>query len=429
MTIAATATPHPQEGARPGLTKAGTSTTPYHILSKSTPFANLDQHRYWHAVAPMLGEMLARGNYSLHQQYGYLSLFAQVIIPRLGPFPSQQNIYKCLLGGTGSVELSQNVQRGGFTTRVAFEPTSYIASTSVDPFNRHAVHATLAELRTLGAAKVDMELHHQLHSQLTLTDREEQSMTPAQVADTIWRTQTLLALDLSPSGEITVKEYFYPGLKSQMTGRSVADHCFAAIRSVDPEGHFSAASQAIARHMQTQTQTDLYFLSCDLVHPAATRFKLYLMELDMRWGKVEEHWTMGGVLSGDVEVDQGLVMLRELWRDFGIIEGLRDEPERPSLPGDPDTIVPFILNYEMHPDKPLPVPKFYFPLVGISELKIVNVLEAFFERYNMPEQAAVYRENLQSYYPTRDLATATDHQAWMSFSCTKKGPYLTMYYH
>jgi DMATS type aromatic prenyltransferase len=397
MTIAATANPLPQEGPEPGLTKVGTSTTPYCTLSKSIPFANLDQHRYWHAVAPMLGEMLARGDYSLHQQYGYLSLFSQVIIPRLGPFPTQQNIYKCLLGGTGSVELSQNVQRRGFTTRVAFEPTSYIASTGVDPFNRHAVHATLAELRTLGAAQIDMELHHLLHHQLTLTDSEEHRMTPAQVADTVWRTQTLLALDLSPSGDITVKEYFYPNLKSQMTGRSVADLCFTAIRSVDPKGHFSASMNAIARHMQTQTQTDLYFLSCDLVHPATTRFKLYLMELDMRWAKVEEHWTMGGVLSGDAEVDQGLEMLRELWRDFGIIEGLRDEPERPSLPGDSDTVVPFILNYEMHPNEPLPVPKFYFPLVGIPELKITNVLEAFFERHDMPEQAAVYRENLQSY--------------------------------
>jgi NifB/MoaA-like Fe-S oxidoreductase len=33
------------------------------------------------------------------------------------------------------------------TARVAFEPTSYIASTGVDPLNRHTVHATLAELR------------------------------------------------------------------------------------------------------------------------------------------------------------------------------------------------------------------------------------------------------------------------------------------
>ncbi|RAH47813.1 aromatic prenyltransferase [Aspergillus brunneoviolaceus CBS 621.78] len=435
MTISATstaaATSKPQEGAGPGSTeKAGPPSTPYQTLSKSTPFANLDQHRYWHAVAPMLGEMLRRGDYSVHQQYGYLNLFAQVIVPKLGPFPGQPDTYKCLLGGTGSVELSQNVQRRGLTTRVAFEPTSYIASTGTDPFNRHAVHATLAELRTLGAAQIDLALHHQLHSQLTLSDRDEQRMTPAQIRDTVWRTQTLLALDLSPADDaITVKEYFYPGLKAQMTGRSVADLCFGAIRSVDPEGHFSAATQAIARHMQAQPRTDLYFLSCDLVDPAATRFKLYLMELDMRWAKVEEHWTMGGVLSaGDADVAQGLVMLRELWRDFGIVEGLRDEPERPSLPGDPDTIVPFILNYEMHPDRPLPVPKFYFPLVGIPELKIAAVLEAFFKRWDMPQQAAVYRENLQA--PTKDLATATDHQAWMSFSYSqKKGPYLTMYYH
>ncbi|KAJ5128192.1 hypothetical protein N7448_001909 [Penicillium atrosanguineum] len=404
------------------------SDTPYHTLSKSMPFSNLDQYKYWHAVAPMLGEMLSNGHYSVHKQYEYLCLFAHIIVPRLGPFPGQKDIYKCLLGGTGSVELSQNVQRSGFTTRVAFEPTSYIASTGADPFNRHVVHATLAELRTIGSANVDMELHQLLVSELTLTDREERLMTSDQVLKTAWKTQILLALDLSTS-EITVKEYFYPALKASVTGQSVANLCFSAIRKVDKQGLFDAPCKVIKAYVRGQDHTDLYFLSCDLCDPANTRFKLYIMELDMRMAKVEEHWTMGGILTGH-DISVGLQMLRELWVELGIVEGMRNEPERPSLPGDPDTIVPFIMNYEMKPDEALPKPKFYFPLVGIPELKIANVLTAFFERYDMPEQAAVYRNNLQTYYPSKDLAVATDHQAWLSFSYSKsKGPYLTMYYH
>ncbi|KAJ5165584.1 Aromatic prenyltransferase DMATS type [Penicillium coprophilum] len=401
---------------------------PHRTLSRSMTFANLDQYQYWHAVGPMLGRMLSNGNYSIHQQYEYLCLFAHVIIPKLGPFPGGRDIYKCLLGGTGSVELSQNVQKLGLTARVAFEPTSYIASTGVDPLNRHTVHATLAELRAIGSATVDMELHQMLVNELTLTDREEKLMSPEQISGTAWKTQILLALDLGQTG-ITVKEYLYPALKASVIGKTVAELCFSAIRKVDTQGVFEASTQAIETYMQTQSQTDLYFLSCDLVDPARTRIKLYLMELDMRMEKVEEHWTMGGKLI-DEETVLGLKMLRELWVEFGIIEGMRNEPERPSLPGDPDTIVPFIMNYEMNPCEALPKPKFYFPLVGISELKIANVLTAFFERYDMPEQAAVYRDNLQTYYPSKDLAVATDHQAWMSFSYTKKkGPYLTMYYH
>ncbi|KAJ5197555.1 Aromatic prenyltransferase DMATS type [Penicillium cf. viridicatum] len=401
---------------------------PHRTLSKSMTFANLDQYQYWHAVGPMLGRMLSNGNYSIHQQYEYLCLFAHVIIPKLGPFPGGRDIYKCLLGGTGSVELSQNVQKLGLTARVAFEPTSYIASTGVDPLNRHTVHATLAELRAIGSATVDMELHQMLVNELTLTDREEKLMSPEAISGTPWKTQILLALDLGQTG-ITVKEYFYPALKASVTGQSVAKLCFSAIRKVDKQGDFETSSKVIEAYMQTQSQTDLYFLSCDLVDPAETRIKLYLMELDMRLAKVEEHWTMGGKLS-DEETLLGLEMLRELWVEFGIIEGMRNEPERPSQPGDPDTIVPFIMNYEMNPGEALPKPKFYFPLVGISELKIANVLTAFFERYDMPDQAAVYRNNLQTYYPSKDLAIATDHQAWLSFSYTKKkGPYLTMYYH
>ena len=392
MTVSSTV--QPLKASVPAV--AQTADMPHRTLSKSMTFANLDQYQYWHAVGPMLGRMLSNGNYSIHQQYEYLCLFAHIIIPKLGPFPGGRDIYKCLLGGTGSVELSQNVQKSGLTARIAFEPTGYIASTGVDPLNRHTVHATLAELRAIGSATIDMELHQMLVTELTLTDREERLMSPGQISGTAWKTQILLALDLGQSGGITVKEYFYPALKASVTGQSVARLCFSAIRKVDKEGIFESPSKVIETYMQTQTQTDLYFLSCDLVDPAQTRIKLYLMELDMRLAKVEEHWTIGGKLN-DEETLLGLQMLRELWVEFGIIEGMRNEPERPSLPGDPDTIVPFIMNYEMNPGEVLPKPKFYFPLVGISELKIANVLTAFFERYDMPEQAAVYRDNLQAY--------------------------------
>ncbi|PKX97582.1 uncharacterized protein P174DRAFT_449186 [Aspergillus novofumigatus IBT 16806] len=388
-------------------------------------FANLDQHQYWHQVGPMLGKMLVDGKYSIHHQHEYLSLFAHLIIPRLGPFPSPgRDIYMCLLGGIGSIELSRNFQRLGSTARLAFEPTSYLASTDADPFNRHAVHATLAELRMTGSATVDLELHHTLAADLTLTDRDEQLLT-AELAKTNWKTQILLALDLTKTG-ITVKEYFYPVIKAAATGRSVAELCFSAIRKVDVQGRLAAPCKAIEAHMQRQTQTDLHFLSVDLVDPGTTRFKLYLMELEVTLAKVEEHWTLGGTLT-DEETMRGLQMIRELWVDLGIVDGKRAEPQRPSLPGDPLSIVPFFMNYEMTPGQPLPKPKFYFPLIGIPELKIANVLAAFFERHGMHDLATAYSETLQSYYPGEDLAIATDRQAWLSVSYTEeKGPYLTI---
>ncbi|KAJ5827693.1 Aromatic prenyltransferase DMATS type [Penicillium robsamsonii] len=373
----------------------GAADIPHRTLSKSVPFANLDQYQYWHTVGPILGRMLSNGNYSVHKQYEYLSLFAHVIIPNLGPFPDGRDVYRCLLGGTGSVELSQNIQRSGLTARVAFEPTSYLASTGVDPLNRHTVHATLAQLRAIGSARVDMELHQMLVNELTLTDREEKLMSPEEISGTPGKAQILLALDLGQTS-ITVKEYFYPTVKASVTGQTVAKLCFSAIRKMDKKGIFELSSKAIEAYVQTQSQTDLCFLSCDLVNPAETRIKLYMAELDMRLEKAEEHWTMGGKLK-DEETLLGLKMLQELWVGLGITEGLRNMPERPSLPGDPDTILPFIMNYEMNPGEALPKPKFYFPLVGISELQIANVLTAFFEHYNMPEQAAVYRDNLQTY--------------------------------
>ncbi|KAL5361450.1 aromatic prenyltransferase [Aspergillus floccosus] len=401
--------------------------TAYRTLSRSTLFPNLDQYQYWHRAAPMLSKMLSDGEYSVHRQYEYLSVFAHLVLPMLGPFPDARDLYKCVLGGIGSLELSQNFQPDGSTVRLAFEPTSYMASTGGDPFNRNTINATLAKLKALDIG-VNLQLHQMLVHELTLTDSEEQLVSPKEMEKMIVKTQTLLAFDLTKSG-ICVKEYFYPDIKSNVTGASVAQIIFAAIEKMDRKGHFEAPCQLLRSHMQRQSIDDLHFASCDLVDPLQTRIKVYLAELDVTLAKMTEHWTLSGMAT-DEETLEGLQMVRELWVELGIVEGKRIKPDRPAQPGDPNTHLPVLLNYEMSPGRPCPKPKIYYPLTGISDMRIANVLTAFFQRHGMQNHSAAYIKNFKSYYPDRNLDVATDHQAWLSFSYTKKkGPYLTMYYH
>ncbi|GLI74230.1 hypothetical protein PoHVEF18_002465 [Penicillium ochrochloron] len=368
--------------------------TPYLSLSRSTLFQNLDEYRYWHQMAPILSKMLSDGEYSIHRQYEYMSVFAHCVIPKLGPFPDTRDIYKCILGGTGTLEFSQNFQSDSSTVRLAFEPTSYLASTGGDPFNRHTVNATLAQLKALGVS-LNVHLHQTLVNELTLTDSEEKLVSAEDREKMRLKSQTLLAFDLTRTG-ISVKEYFYPEIKAKVTGQSIAQIIFAAIGRMDQGGRFEASCQSLRSHMQRQSTADLFFASIDLVDPLQTRIKVYFAELEATMAKVTEHWTISGTVT-DEETLTGLEMVRELWVDLGIVEGMRTMPNRPTEPGDSDTHLPFLWNYEMTPGEPHPKPKVYYPLTGIPEMKIANALTAFFQRHNMANQSAAYISNLKSY--------------------------------
>ncbi|GFF74963.1 dimethylallyl tryptophan synthase, putative [Aspergillus udagawae] len=397
----------------------------YHTLSKALLFPDIDQYQHWHHVAPMLAKFLVDGKYSIHQQYEYLCLFAQVIVPVLGPYPTPgRDVYRCTLGGNMTVELSQNFQRSESTARIAFEPVRYQASVGHDQFNRTSVNGFFSQLQLL-VKGVNIELHHSLSEHLTLTAKDERSLSEEQLTKYLTnfqvKTQYVVALDLRKTG-IVVKEYFFPGIKCAATGQTGSSACFGAIRAVDKEGHLDSSCRLIEAHFQ-QSKIDAAFLCCDLVDPAHTRFKVYIADPLVTLARAEEHWTLGGRLT-DENTAIGLDIIRELWTDLGIIEGtispsgILDKP-----------FLPIMLNYEMKAGRVLPTPKLYMPLTGIPETKIAHTLTAFFRRYDMPEQAEVFMDNLQAYYPGKDLEEATRYQAWLSFAYTKeRGPYLSIYY-
>ncbi|PYI35964.1 Cdpnpt in complex with Thiolodiphosphate and (S) Benzodiazependione [Aspergillus indologenus CBS 114.80] len=409
----------------------GAGSEPYLHLSRSLRFSSLDEFQYWHHHGPMLGKLLCDGNYSVHQQYEYLCLFAHVIVPSLGPFPSPgRELFQCILGSIGPFELSQNFTKTRSTTRIAYEPTSHRATTGQDPFNRALLPSALHDLKATGAA-INLDLHHALLPRLTLSDSDVARLPQSQTAELPFKTQTILALDLGPAG-ISVKEYFYPTLKAQVTAQSPTQLCIDAIRTIDSEQIFAQGCDALQEYLQQPEQkTEIFLVSCDLVDPHRTRLKFYLAEFDVRFDRVVEHWTMGGQLNKeDPDITEGLAMLDDLWRALDIVEGPRAYPKRPSQPGDPPTYLPLMLNYEIHPGRRAPIPKFYFPISGIPDKKVAAVLTDFFEHHDMPDQAAVYAANLQNYFAGENLEETTHHQAWLSFSYAKsKGPYLTVYYH
>ncbi|KAB8233937.1 putative dimethylallyl tryptophan synthase [Aspergillus alliaceus] len=391
---------------------------------------SLDQYDWWRNMAPMLGKMLYDAKYSLCQQFEHLYLFGTHIIPMLGPFPtSRPGLYKCILGGLGPLEFSQNWTKQQATVRIAFEPTSAAASTGDDPCNRLMINEALNRLKQL-RPQVDLQLYHQLITSLTVTDEEQHYLSSRHELDSQpSKTQTILALDLKGS-DLSVKLYFYPLVKCAATGTPISQLAFSAIRKVDDGGVFRSPLAMIEDFLSgAPSTTSVCFVSCDLVAPSKTRFKLYVAEFQVDFARISDIWTLGGRL-GDEETLTGLSMLRELWGSLGIPEGLRSFPERPTQAGDSADKVALLFNLEIQPHKSLPQPKAYLPLTGINDEVIARTITHIFEKWGWSEHSKSYTENLESYRPEIDLKRSTDFQAWLSFSYSKiTGPYLTIYYH
>ncbi|KAE8135388.1 aromatic prenyltransferase [Aspergillus pseudotamarii] len=404
---------------------------PNDLLSKYLSFPSFDQHQWWHNTAPMLGNLLSQCKYSVHQQYQYLCLYGLHIIPFLGPWPDteRRKLYKSVFSGLGPLEFSQNFTKIGKTVRMGFEPTTFISSTGRDVCNRRALGEALNRLKQLDM-KLDLQLYHQLVNEVSLTDQEEATVRERGILDDEpAKSQSLLALDFN-NDDVTVKLYFYPQLKSLATGIPRAQLMFNAVRNVDTIGAFSESMDMIEEYFASVPATTApYWISCDLVEPHKSRFKLYIAQFQVSIESAVDLWTLGGRVS-DPETMAGLAMVRDLWNSLDIQDGLREQKNRPRNPGDPCNIIPMLFNLEIFPGRAYPQPKIYFPTTGMNDLAVAKVMVEFFRQHGLHEHAQSYTDHLASYVPHMDVNECTDLQAWVSFSFSDAtGPYVTVYYH
>ncbi|KAB8076481.1 aromatic prenyltransferase [Aspergillus leporis] len=401
---------------------------PYKTLTKYLSFPNLDQHQWWHQAGPTLSTFLQNASYPIPQQYQYLLLLHQHIIPFLGPYPSAQRpaLYKAPIGGIGTLEFSQNFTKDRNTIRMGFEPVHYTATTGEDPCNRLIMNEALTRLKRLDP-NVNLSIYHTLVVDLTVSDTEVAILKQnGSLTKQPTKSQHVLAIDMR-DGEMLVKMYLYPQLKGLARGRSVSDLIFSALGKVawgqlGQSGCLSVL-EAFTGEVNPAT-TPVTFLSCDLLEPALARFKVYIAEFQFDMETIFRNWTLGGRLD-DAETNRGLEMLRELWVAFNLPMGLREAPK----PGDSPIRLPFLFNFEMQVGTRVLRPKIYFPLADVNDLDIANVLTEFFERHECVGLARRYTEDLVEYFPGVDLKESVTLHAWLSFSYSEKtGPYLTVYY-
>nr|AFO67567.1 dimethylallyl tryptophan synthase [Epichloe inebrians] len=419
-------------------TANGSGRSVYDTLSLIFDFINDEQRLWWHSTAPMFAAMLETAGHHVHDQYRHLGIFKKHIIPFLGVYPTKgKKRWLSVLTRYGiPFELSLNCSDS--IVRYTYEPINGATGTDEDPYNTLAILESVQELVQIQSG-IDLEWFSYFKHELTLNQTESATLRSNNLVDCQIKTQNKIALDLK-GNQFALKVYIYPELKATATGKSIRDLIFGSVRKLSL-GHTSIqpAFQALddyitSRNISAEAGGEYSalhprLLSCDLINPAKSRVKIYLLERTVSLSVMEDLWTLGGRRT-DPSTMNGLDMVRELWNLLEIPAGLKVYPKPYLQLGKvPDEQLPSMANYTLHHNDPMPEPQVYFTVFGMNDLKITNALTVFFERRGWDEMARKYRVFLQESYPNDDLTSLNYLHTYISFSYRSNKPYLSVYLH
>ena len=370
--------------------------TPYAVLSRFCTFSTPHEQEWWNKTGRLLSKILAAAHYSPERQYEALLFYSQVLIPRLGPYPSS---FRSAITRSGlPVEFSINYQQrsaAGNVVRIGFEPVAEASGTPKDPHNRNPIVELLEKLEKLSPPGFNSKLFHHFLKTQTLSEQESLELGAEARPGTILTSQAAFGFDLQPD-TISVKGYTFPGLKTQVSGQgfgSIINKSLVPLK--ESLGAFPGFDLVDAYLEATNGYSQFAFWSFDCAEDTKARLKLYSAHNSVVWSKVEEIWTLGGRVDTPV-VQRGLEYLRELWHLTGISEG-----DRAFTGGFDDgkdaTPTPMVWNYEMRVGEPFPLTKFYFPVHGENDERIIRGLAKFLGHIGLVADGDNLEHNIQDF--------------------------------
>ncbi|KAJ5837026.1 aromatic prenyltransferase [Penicillium robsamsonii] len=368
--------------------------------------------------------MLQECHYEVHEQYQYLTLFYAHLIPALGAYtePSVGQKGNTLLSGAGRLELSRTFTVDDSSLRIAFEPTSFLASEKgSDPLNRVPLPRLLSVLSQLSGVSLGTDRYRTLADQLTTSDDDEEKLLneptlAEQLHGLPSRTQNILALDLV-NGLVKPELYFHPQMKALASGALVEDLLFDALRSGDSAGNLGKAIDLAKEFVQAApTTTRPQFISYQIERSHGGAAKLFLTESVINWDQISGLWRYAQPETIQAEQNRAL---RVLWESLNVVEGDRGPNQ-----------FPIMMVLGLFAEEPFVRPQVAFPVVGMTEDAIARSIGCFFDDMGWKESSHSYVDGLRSYFPNEDLDQPLGKQAWVALSLFDSGnPALTIFYY
>lgn len=364
--------------------------TPYTQIARYLSFQNRDHFSWWQKKGPVLSYMLQACDYGIHEQYQYLTLFHAHLIPALGAYtePSVSQKGNTLLSGAGRLELSRTFTANSSSLRIAFEPTSFLASDKgTDPLNRVPLPRLLSVLSQLSGVPLGIDRYRILAHRLTTSDDDEEKLCDdpklaEQLQSLHSRTENILALDLV-DGFVKPELYFHPQLKALATTAQVEDLLFDALRFADADGYLRKAIDLAEKFVRAAPETTCaQFISYQIDKSRGGTAKLFLTESVVKWDQILNLWRYAQPENIQPQQTQGL---RVLWESLNVIEGDRGPKQ-----------FPIMMVLGLFAEEPFVRPQVAFPMVGMTEEAIAQSIRRFFDNMGWRESSGTYTDSLKS---------------------------------
>ncbi|KAF9871509.1 tryptophan dimethylallyltransferase [Colletotrichum karsti] len=395
-------------------------------------YINKSDQQFWaiRCAESLDSLMKAAGSYTPAQRAAHLRLLSELVIPSLGPHPTNAPTKPLLTANGSPFEPSWNITDSGSSSiRFSFEPLGRHGGTPSDPFAQKMIPALLPALQMFGHG-VDTRWFEQFASALFLDEFETkvalEKLGPDHRAPTAF-----LAFDLD-GAKAVFKTYFFPVLKHIATGASTESITFNAIRSLSPGGdRLAPAVNATEEYFKNAPfPIPVEMIALDCIDPAAgARAKVYARTQSNAFDVVRQVVTLGGQVKDETTLE-GLEAMRSIWH----LLHNEAEPYADDFNKQPKVMETLhkgiCYGFELKPGSQWPEVKSYVPLWQYADNDAViaaNLAKAFKSRgWPVAER---YETDLPKCFPRSDLNRATGTHSYISFAFSKKkGAYLTMYY-
>lgn len=372
------------------------SHAPLEVLDKYHTFCDPHQKLWWEKTSLLLSKVLVSANYNIERQYEALIFHREILLPLLGPYPS---VFRSAITRSGlPIEFSVNYQQHGSvdpTVRIGFEPVLTASGTEEDIYNQNAVSLLLEQLKRLEIPGFDTFLLKHFLERHTVSASDRAKLAQNKMTGSDLTSQCAFGFDLK-SEAMSVKGYTFPALKCHATEKEFGDVIAESVDSIkDQIGEFPSFDMVNDYMKETNGYSQFAFWSWDCVNPTSSRLKLYSSNNDVFWSKIEEIWTLGG-RANTPTVKKGLEYLSQLWSFTKVAEGRR-EFTGGFDDGKDSTPTPMVWNYEMQPGSPIPLTKFYFPIHGENDQKIIQGVAQFLIDIGLSKLGESYERTVQDY--------------------------------
>ena len=408
------------------------SPTPWESLGSVLGFPDDDQKFWWKTTAPVLGKLLKKANYTVDQQYFYLSRYHRYILSAYGPCPEEgkERTWRAQCTPNASpFQPSWNFQNDKSTIRFTIEPIGSLAGTRTDPFNQLAAFELV---KTLTREFPDMEESWFYHcareyvfpqyekiavvmnnSNTNCIDFSRTNLAtyrlyvPKDLVNIMLAVKgppkgpkpptCFLAFDLD-DGKIEPKAYFFPHIRAWNMGITQGALVINTVRGLNgPTINMNAGLDNLETYLTSGgpvTHRNVEMLAIDCIDPLKARAKIYVNSYNNTFNKIKDIYTMGGRLQDPAILDS-LAPLAELWR---LMYDMPDEGwEDIELPNVMHHRSCFVFGFEFKTGDVWPTTKIYFPMwhYAKNDRQITDALSAFYAKQGWNEISKSYAGDIE----------------------------------